>query len=252
MRSLTCWALENFPDVRGGDDLAALCCDCLAAADLPPGPGDVLVLAHKVVSKAEGRSVSLESVTPGPEALSLAGRTGKDARLCQVVLDESDALVRVRPGLVISQQRLGWICANAGVDASNGDGEGRVVLLPLDPDASARRIRSGVRHRFGVDVAVLIDDTQGRAHREGIVGVCIGLAGALALRSWIGRSDRLGRTLRASVEAVADEVASAATLLQGQADEGRPLVLVRGAGLTAGRDGAAASLQLPAGRDLFR
>lgn len=257
MLALTCFALDGFPGVRAGDDVARLCADCLRSNGFAPAAGDVLVVAHKVVSKAEGSVVDLGGVVPGEQARSLAARTGKDPRLCQVVLDESRSVLRARRELAISEQRLGWICANAGVDASNSPGRDQVVLLPRDPDASARRIRQAVRAAFGVEVGVIVDDTQGRAHREGTVGVCVGLAGLAALRSWVGHRDRRGYTLRASVEAVADELAAAATLLQGQADEGRPLVVVRGApGLPAAGEGEqawrSADLQLPLARDLFR
>jgi coenzyme F420-0:L-glutamate ligase/coenzyme F420-1:gamma-L-glutamate ligase len=218
-------------------DLGEVVCGCLAAAGMEPATGDVLVVAHKVVSKAEGAIVDLRRVGPGPAAEALAARTGKDPRLCQVILDESRTVVRERPGLVICEHRLGWVCANAGVDASNAPAAESVILLPRDPDASARALRERILARFAADVAVLVNDTHGRAHREGGVGVCIGLAGLEALRSFIGRTDRAGLVLRVSVEAVADEIAAAATLLQGQADEGRPLVLVSGLQGTAGGAG---------------
>lgn len=237
------------PRVRPGDDLGAWACAALGDAGLPPQEGDVLVVAHKVVSVAEGRVVRLDHVRPSERALRLAAEVGRDPRLLELVLQESVEVVRARPGLVITRHRLGFVCANGGVDRSNA-GPGCAVLLPVDPDASARRLREAVRGRFGCAVAVLVADTHGRAHREGAVGVCVGLAGMDALRDHRGRSDLYGYVLTSSVEAVADEVAAAATLLMGQADEGRPLVLVRG--LRARGDGSAGDLVRPPERDLFR
>jgi len=252
MRSLTLWALEPFPEVRPGMDLAALIADALATCGIVPADGDVLVVAQKVVSKAEGRIADLREVTPGREALALAAETGKDPRLVEVVLRESRAINRRRPGLIIAEHRLGFICANAGVDHSNVAGSEDVVsLLPLDPDRSAAGLREAMRARFGVDVGVVVSDSHGRPHREGAVGVAIGLAGFAPLLSYVGRRDRYGYVLRTSVEAVADELAAAAGLLQGQSDEGTPVVLVRGARLPPG-DGRARQLVRPVEEDLYR
>lgn len=237
------------PRVGPGEDLGAWTCEALRSAGLPPRDGDVLVVAHKVVSVAEGRVVRLDDVRPREEALRLAAEVGKDPRIVELVLQESVEVVRSRPGLIITRHRLGFVCANGGVDRSNA-GPGCAVLLPADPDASARRIQEAVRRRFGCAVAVVVADTHGRAHREGAVGVCVGLAGMEALRDHRGRTDLYGYVLTSSVEAVADEVAAAATLLMGQADEGRPLVLVRG--LRATGAGRATDLVRPAHRDLFR
>ncbi len=237
------------PRVQPGDDLGVWVCQALQSAHLPPRNGDVLVVAHKVVSVAEGRVVRLEDVNPSPEALRLAREVGKDPRLVELVLRESVEVVRYRPGLVITRHRLGFVCANGAVDCSNA-GFGCAVLLPVDPDASARRLREAVYRRFRCTVAVVVADTHGRAHREGAIGVCVGLAGMDALRDHPGRRDLYGYVLTSSVEAVADEVAAAATLLMGQADEGRPLVLVRG--LCAKGSGSAADLVRPTHRDLFR
>jgi coenzyme F420-0:L-glutamate ligase/coenzyme F420-1:gamma-L-glutamate ligase len=232
-----------------GEDLEEWACEALEAARLVPLDGDVLVVAHKVVSLAEGRVVRLAEVRPSEEAWRLARKTGKDPRLVELVLRESVEVVRARPGLLITRHRLGFVCANGAVDRSNA-GPDCAVLLPEDPDASARRLREAVQRRFGVRVGVVVADTHGRAHREGAVGVCVGLAGLRPFADHRGRQDLYGYVLTSSVEAVADELAAAATLLMGQADECRPLVLVRG--WPAAGDGRAAALVRPVDRDLFR
>ncbi len=226
--------------------------EALSKGGLRPADGDVLVVAQKIVSKAEGSVLDLAVVAPREEAARLAREVGKDPRLVEVILRESVRVVRVHRGVLITEHRLGFICANAGVDHSNVGLAGEVVsLLPRDPDRSAQAIREAVRKVFGVSVAVIINDTHGRPHREGAVGVCIGVAGLDPLLSLVGRSDRYGYTLRTSVEAVADELAAAATLLQGQCDEGTPAVLIRGVSAPAGAGGAARLLRDPSS-DLFR
>lgn len=237
------------PRVHPGDDVGAWAAQALQAAGLGLREGDVVVVAHKVVSVAEGRVVRLEEVRPSEEAVRLADLVGKDPRVVELVLRESVEVVRARPGLLITRHRLGFVCANGGVDRSNA-GPGRAVLLPLDPDASAQRIRHTLQGWFGCAVGVVVADTHGRAHREGAVGVCVGLAGLEPLLDHRGRRDLYGYVLTSSVEAVADELASAATLLMGQADEGRPLVLVRG--WRPRGDGSARQLVRPLERDLFR
>lgn len=244
-------ALAGIPDVRPGDDLAAMIAAALRSTRITPAEGDALVVAQKIVSKAEGALVDLRTVEPSPQALDLAAAAAKDPRLVEVILRESRGISRVRPGLIIAEHRLGFVCANAGVDHSNvGDPE-VVAVLPRDPDASARRLAAAVRGAIGVRVAVVINDSHGRAFREGAVGVAIGVAGIAPLHSYVGQPDRYGYVLRVSVEAIADELAAAATLLQGQADEGRPVVLVRGLGLAA-EEGAASDLLRDPERDLFR
>lgn len=190
--------------------------------------GDILVVAHKVVSKAEGRELPLVGVIAGPEARRLADLTGKSPQLCQLVLDESEEVVAAQRGILMARHHLGWTCANAGVDQSNTTAADSAVLLPKDPDASARAISQHLEERFGVKVAVLVSDTHGRPLREGIVGVVVGCWGIRPLRSYVGSADRSGREMRASVEAVADEIAAAASLLMGQGAESIPAVLVRG------------------------
>lgn len=254
MARLTLIAVPGFPEVGPGTDLPALIVRCLRSADLVPAAGDALVVAQKVVSKAEGSVVDLTAVRPGPEAARIAEAIDKDPRLVEVVLRESTRVVRAQHGVLITEHRLGFICANAGVDHSNvGLGPDVVSLLPQDPDASARAIRDALRTAFEVPVAVLINDSHGRPHREGAVGVCIGAAGLEPVVSLVGRPDLYGYMLRTSTEAVADELAGAATLVQGQCAEALPVVLVRGLGLGEGPGdaGGAALLRDPA-RDLFR
>lgn len=235
--------------MRPKDDLPSLVVRSLREDGLPPQPGDVLVIAHKVVSIAEGRVVSLSEVVPSPRAEALAREIGKDPRLVELVLRESREVLRAQAGLLIVRHRLGFVCANAGVDRSNA-GPGRAVLLPEDPDRSAERIRLRIRDAFGTDCPVIVADTHGRAHRDGAVGVCIGLSGMLPFVDHRGRRDLYGYELRSSIEAIADELAAAATILMGQSSEARPLVLVRGAPVQPG-EGSARELVLPISRDLF-
>ena len=209
-------AISGLPEVRPGDDLASL---------LRPhvGDGDVLVLAHKIVSKAEGRLVTLADVSPTPQAEALAAEHGKDPRHVQVILDESETIVRSRPGVLICRTRHGFVCANAGVDASNTP-DGQLVLLPQDPDRSARELRAAL----GARCAVVIADSFGRAWRIAQVDVAIGIAGLTVVDDWIGRDDRNGRPLRATAIAIADEVAAAADLARGGKSAGEPAIVLRG------------------------
>lgn len=238
-------ALPGLPLVHAGVDLAALLADALARADLSPQPGDVLALAQKVVSKAEGRSVPLASVTPSAAALRLAAETGKDPRLIELILAESLRVVRARPNLVIVEHRLGFVMANAGIDQSNLGQEDHALLLPVDPDASAARLSA----RLGL--AVVITDSFGRAWRRGTVGIAIGAAGLPALLDLRGRLDLFGRALQVSMTGFADEIAAAAGLVMGQGAEGRPAVLLRGLAWDAPPAPAAALLRT-AEEDLFR
>jgi coenzyme F420-0:L-glutamate ligase/coenzyme F420-1:gamma-L-glutamate ligase len=232
-------------------DLPTLIIDLLRHNDLRPEDGDVLVVAQKVVSKAEGAVVHLPGIDPGPQAEALAVAAQKDPRFCQVILDESHAVLRMRPGLVIAEHRLGFICANAGVDFSNvGLGDDWVATLPKDPQASAERLRQAIHDAFGAAVAVIINDTHGRPWREGAVGVAIGVAGLEPLFSYIGREDLYGYVLHSSIEGIADELAATASLLQGQAAEGTPVVLIRGARFDLGA-GRTKLLREP-DKDLFR
>ena len=236
-------ALVGLPEIAAGDDLAGL-----IAARCAPAPDDVVVVAHKVVSKAEGRTVQLRDVEPSARAVELAGPWGKDPRQVEVVLRESAQLVRAERGVLICRTHHGFVCANAGVDASNSGASDQVVLLPVDPDASARRLRAALPGR----PAVLITDSFGRAWRHGQLDVAIGLAGLAPLEDWRGREDADGRAMRASWVALADGVAAAADLVRTK-DAGTPVAIVRGLGRHVSREdgpGAAALLRPPE-EDLF-
>ncbi len=246
--SVTVAAVRDLPEVRPGDDLAGL----LIAAGLDAGDGDVLCIAHKVVSKAEGRVVELSDVEPSERAVALAAVHGKDPRHLEVVLAESASIVRERPGVLICRTRHGFVCANAGVDASNAGGDGRLVLLPLDPDASARALRAALRERTGAAPAVVVTDSFGRAWRGGQTETAIGVAGLTLVDDWAGRRDADGRDLRATAIAVADEAASAADLVRSK-DSREPAVVVRGLGrfVTADDGPGAVALVRPRAEDLF-
>jgi coenzyme F420-0:L-glutamate ligase/coenzyme F420-1:gamma-L-glutamate ligase len=251
---LTLTAISALPTVRPGDDLAGLICAALANTGEHFQPGDILVLAQKIISKAEGRCVSLDTVIPSPRALALAPEVSKDPRLVELVLRESAEVLRQVSGVLIVVHRLGFILANAGIDASNVEAESggeHVLLLPENPDASAATIRAAIRERTGTDIAVLIIDSFGRAWRMGTIGTAIGVSGMPGLLDLRGRPDRTGRPLRVSELGVADEVAAAASLLMGQADEGQPAVLLRGFPYRL-REGVAAELVRPKHMDLFR
>jgi len=242
---LEAWPLPALPEVRPGDDLAAL---VVAAAGGALKPGDVLVVAHKVVSKAEGAVIALAGVEPSGRARELAAEAGKDPRHVQVVLDESAELIRAGRGVLIARTRHGFVCANAGVDASNSPAPDTLVLLPRDPDASARALRAAIPGR----PAVVIADSFGRAWRNGQVEVAIGVAGLRPLEDWRGRRDSAGRQLRATWIAVADQAAAAADLVRAK-DSREPAVVVRGLERHVTRDdgpGAAALLR-PTSEDLF-
>jgi len=252
-RSLSLFALSGLPLVQPGDDLAALLADALARDALALRDGDVLVLAQKIVSKSEGRRVPLAGVEPSERARELARQTGKDSRLVELVLRESNEVVRHRRDVLVVEHRLGFVMANAGIDMSNvaqGD-EAAALLLPENPDASCAALRGALRERLGVDVGVVVNDSHGRAWRNGTVGVAIGVAGLPALLDLRGAPDLFGRKLLITEVGLADEIAAAASLLMGQAGEGTPAVLLRG--LPAGRrDGQARELIRPRQLDMFR
>jgi coenzyme F420-0:L-glutamate ligase/coenzyme F420-1:gamma-L-glutamate ligase len=252
--ALTITGLDGVPLVREGDDLAALALAAYRDSGLAPKDGDVLVVAQKIVSKAEGRVVEVPSVTPSAEAVALAAKVDKDPRLVEVILAESRRIVRHRPNLVIAEHRRGWVMANAGIDHSNvgpDDGIERVLLLPLDPDASAERLRRQLIERSGKRLAVIVSDSFGRPFRRGTVGIALGAAGLPAVIDWRGHPDLFGRKLEVTETGFADEIAAAASLVQGQADEATPIVLVRGLAWTA-PDAPAAALVRPPEHDLFR
>lgn len=242
--------LRSLPEVRPGDDLAQLAAQALKKEKVELHRGDVLVLAQKIVSKAEGRRVRLRDVKPSPFARNWARQAGSDARLVEVVLQESTRIVRMSERVLITETRHGFVCANAGVDQSNVPGRGWVTLLPLDPDKSAQKFVKGIQKRSGVAVAAVISDTFGRPWREGLVNVAIGAAGLRVLRDLRGQTDAHGKELKATVLAVADELAAAAGLVMGKNDR-IPVVIVRGFDYRAGQDSARRLVRPPA-RDLFR
>ncbi|HEX8034695.1 MAG TPA: coenzyme F420-0:L-glutamate ligase [Ktedonobacterales bacterium] len=241
--------LRGVPEIHPGDDLARIAMEAATATGASFAPGDILVVTHKIVAKAEGRLVDLREIEPSPLAQRFT-QWGKDPRYIEVVLRESERIVRMARGLIISQTRHGFICANAGVDASNVSGGDIVCLLPLDPDASAERIRAAIREATGVDLAVIISDSFGRAWRNGITNVAIGVAGMSPLLDYRGQPDDFGRVMSATLLAVADEVAAAAELTTGKVKR-RPMVLVRGYDYPQ-RDGKAAELLMDPATDLFR
>lgn len=252
MNPLVLTPLEGLPLVLPGADLPGLLSAALTRAQIQLSKGDVLVLAQKIVSKAEGREVKLADVRPTSKAVELATVVQKDARLIQLILDESNEVLRARPGLIIVQHKLGFVCANAGIDHSNvREGEGSVLLLPKDPDASAEEIRTALEKAGSPRMGVLIIDSHGRAWREGTVGVAIGVSGLPGLVDMRGRIDLFGRQLRATLVGAADELAAAASLVMGQAGEGCPAVHVRGFPFPL-REGRLSELLRPRERDEFR
>jgi coenzyme F420-0:L-glutamate ligase/coenzyme F420-1:gamma-L-glutamate ligase len=246
-------AVPGLPLVTEGDDLADGIATALEEAGLQPRDADVLVVAQKIISKAEGRQVDLRGIEPSPAARALADQTSKDPRLVEVMLQQSSEVVRCREGLIIVSTHQGLVMANAGIDASNvTEGEhDRVLLLPEDPDRSAADLRAALSGRFGVDLGVIICDSIGRAFRMGTIGTAIGVAGITALDDRRGDRDLFGRELRVTEVAVADSVAAGAALVMGEGTEGRPVVLVRGLDYRSAT-GSAADLIRPREQDLFR
>jgi coenzyme F420-0:L-glutamate ligase/coenzyme F420-1:gamma-L-glutamate ligase len=249
-------ALPPLPQVRPGDDLAAMAIDAWHGLardepDLAPVEDDVLVVTQKVVSKAEGSVVDLRTVEPRPEAVAFAERWDRDARQVEVVLRESAQVLRMERGIIISRTRHGYVCANAGVDASNVGAAEQVTLLPADPDASAQALRERLQEAFGVRLGVVVSDSFGRPWRWGIVDIALGVAGFGPLDDLRGTRDADGRLMHATIVAVADEIASAAELASGKTS-GRPLVLVRGVRLPDGDGSVAADVVMPEAMDLFR
>lgn len=242
--------VRGIGEVRPGDDLAGLILRALADQDTPLANGDVLVVTQKIVSKAEGRMVAPEGVEPSHMAQMAAAQGHKDASYYEVVLRESRRIVRMDRGVLITETHHGLICANAGVDESNVDGGRTVTLLPVDPDGSAAALRAAVREQTGTDAAVIISDTFGRAWREGQVNVAIGASGIAPLADYAGQHDSGGYTLRASIIAVADELAAAAELVMGKIDA-VPVAIVRGYAYSSSEAGAKALVRPPE-KDMFR
>lgn len=254
MRELILIALPGIPEVKRGAQLALLLQSAVERTGSVFESGDVVVVAQKIVSKAEGRSVRLAEVHPSARARELGDTAEKDPRLVELMLRESREVLRAKPGVLIVEHKLGFVMANAGIDQSNvpsGNENETALLLPEDPDASARRIQDGLHDACGVEVGVIINDSFGRAWRNGVVGIAIGVAGVPALVDLRGRLDREGRPLHVTQVAAADEVASAASLLMGQSDEGCPAVLVRGFPY-ARRASSIDELIRPHAEDLFR
>lgn len=250
--AMTLHALGSMPLIGQGDDLADIILSALAREAVEPRDGDIVAIAQKIVSKAEGRLIDLATVSPSPRAKLLAVEADKDPRLMELILAESQEVLRIRKGAIIVRHRLGLVLANAGIDQSNVDHDGRTMalLLPVDPDASARRIREAIMARSGADIAIAIIDSLGRAWRTGTTGTAIGIAGMPGMIDLRGRPDLHGRKLETSELGFADEVAAAASLMMGQADEGRPVVLLRGLGHDR-REGRASELIRPRNMDLF-
>jgi coenzyme F420-0:L-glutamate ligase / coenzyme F420-1:gamma-L-glutamate ligase len=247
-------ALPGIPMVREGADLAALIIKSVADCGESLRDGDVLVIAQKVVSKAEGRTRDLDAVVPSSRAIEFAEWTGKDARLIELILEEAAEVLRYSRDLIIVEHRLGFVMANAGIDQSNvvaSAGRNVVLLLPRDPDASCGQIRNELRARTASDVSVIINDSHGRAWRNGTVGVALGVSGLPAVVDLRGTVDLFGQKLRSTEIGLADEISAAASLLMGQAAEGRPIVLVRGVPY-ARREGRARELVRTRETDLFR
>jgi coenzyme F420-0:L-glutamate ligase / coenzyme F420-1:gamma-L-glutamate ligase len=245
--------LAGIPEVREGDAVGQLIAWAARAAEVDLSDGDVVIVAQKIVSKAEGRMRDLNEISPGERASELARELGKDPRLVELILSESERLVRAERGVLIVETRHGWICANAGIDASNVVGERMVVLLPADPDASASRIRAELAAASGAQPAVIVADSFGRPWRLGQTDVALGCAGLVALDDWRGRGDVHGRELTVTSIAVADELAAAADLVRNKAD-GVPAVVIRGAEqwVTSEDGPGATALRRPPDQDLFR
>jgi coenzyme F420-0:L-glutamate ligase/coenzyme F420-1:gamma-L-glutamate ligase len=241
--------VEGIGEVRPGDDVARIVVEAAARQRTPVATGDVLVLSQKIISKSEGRLLRLSEVTPSTMATTFATELGRDPRLIEVILRESRRVVRMDRGVLVTETRHGWVCANAGVDQSNVDAD-MVALLPEDPDRSARAFRDAVRARANVEVHVIVADTFGRPWREGLVNIAIGVAGFAPLRSYLGEQDPAGRPLQATILAVADELAAAAEPVMGKLDR-IPAAIVRGLPLAPSEEGSKALLRDPA-RDLFR
>ena len=251
---LTITGLRGVPIVQPGDDLAAIVLAGCEETGIALADGDVIVVAQKIVSKSEGRFVEVATVRPSERAIALAAETQKDPRFVEIVLSESRRIVRHRPNLIVAEHRLGFVMANAGIDHSNvgpDDGKERVLLLPLDPDASAFALQQQLIARAKKRVAIIISDSFGRPWRRGTAGIAIGVAGLPSVIDWRGQPDLFGRKLEVTETGFADEIAAAASLVQGQAAEATPIVVVRGLSWTA-PEAPAAAIVRPPEHDLFR
>lgn len=252
-RSVKYTAIEGIPFIEPGDDIAEIILSAIADQNIRLENDDIIVIAQKIVSKAQNRYVSLNEIEPSVQACKLAEAIGKDPRHIEVVLQESTEVLRYRQNVMIVEHRLGFVMANAGIDESNIDHKegGRLLLLPMDPDGSCSEIKARCDNAYGVDVGVIINDSFGRPWRNGVVGIALGSAGLPSLQSMVGSKDLFGRALRITEIAIADELAAAASLLMGQGNEGFPVIHVRGFRSAAPRNGALALLR-PKHMDLFR
>ena len=253
-KAVTLTGLPNFPRVEPGDDIAAMIVKSINKSGIVPAPNDLFVIAQKIVSKAEGRYVDLATIAPSQRAQDLANATHKDPRLVEAILQESTEVVRHREGVIIVAHRLGFVMANAGIDRSNVDapsGSERVLLLPENPDAACIALKTQLDAAFGVEVGVVINDSFGRPWRNGVVGVALGAAGIPALQDMVGKPDLHGRPMQVTEIAVADQIAAAASLVMGEADEGIPVVHIRGLSLAPPHSPAAALVR-PKAEDMFR
>lgn len=247
-------AVPHIPEVHPGDDLVGIILAALASANIQLADGDVVTVAQKIVSKAEGRLVHLAEIVPGAKAQEVAELTDKDPRIVELVLQESEAISRMKPGVLVTRHNLGFTSANAGIDRSNvghAETDETVLLLPLNPDASAEALQQAIQRELGISVGVVITDSHGRPFRLGTVGVAIGVAGIPALWDRRGEPDRDGHILQYTDVGVADEIAAAAGLVMGQGSEGRPVVVVRGLKLPL-QNGRASDLIRPQEMDLYR
>ena len=254
--TLTLYPIPGIPLIQPGDDLAAIILSCLSMAEMELKDGDILVLAQKIVSKAEGRYVNLNSISPSQKAKELATETRKDPRLVELILNESNEILRYRPGSIIVEHRLGFVCASAGIDHSNvnnlgGSAEDWVLLLPENPDRSANKMRIAIYKSLKIHIGVLIIDSHGRAWRLGTVGVAIGLSGMPGIMDLRGVPDLFGYKLQITTVGTADELAAAASLVMGQASEGTPAVIVRGFPYPM-RNGSMSEIIRPKDQDMFR
>jgi len=245
-------AVKDLPIVKEGDNIAKLVCDATEKQKTPIQEKDILIVTHVVVSKAEGNVVNLDDVSPSKFAKEVAQKTGKEPALVEVILQESKSIVRIGDGNFITETKHGFVCANAGVDKSNVEGERNIALLPKTPDASAEKIRQEIKRLTGCEVAVIISDTHGRPLRMGEINVAIGVAGIKPIRDRRGEKDLFGYVLRIKQTAIADELASAAELVIGQADEGIPVAIIRGYNYPEGQNAKATDLIRPKEKDLFR
>jgi coenzyme F420-0:L-glutamate ligase/coenzyme F420-1:gamma-L-glutamate ligase len=252
VKAISVIAVENLPMVTEGCNLGKLIVDAAEKQNTPLKKGDIIVITHKIVSKAEGNVVNLGKVAPSERARELSRKAGKDPAMVEVVLRETKEIVRLGSNSIITETKSGIVCANAGVDRSNVEGEGNVALLPKNPDASAKKIRADIRRLTGLDVAVIISDTHGRPLRMGEINVAIGVAGIKPIRDRRGEKDLFGYVLKIKQTAVADELASAAELVIGQSNEGVPVAIVRGYNYQASEDVSATELSRPKKKDLFR